>query len=219
MQATARADVERLRAFDGPTISDAVENLTKRDRTTGFTGSEIRCLGPDLVPVAGFAVTAMADCTTPGPPPKDQGKRPELWRLIDASPKPVIVVIQHVDNHPERGSVMGDVVTTIAMRCGAVGLVTNAAVRDYPPMREMGFAVFSRGTVTSRGNNYTISVGHDVTVGGMTVGMGDIVFGDSNGVVMIPRDLPLTDLFAEIERVRADDAARIAEIKAPGYRP
>ena len=214
-----KSDLDRLLALEAPTISDAVENLTGRDRTTGFTGSEIRCLAPELGPVVGYAVTAVADCTTPGPPPKDQGKRPDLWRLIEASPKPAIVVIEHVENHPERGSVFGDVVTTIAMRCGAIGLVTNAAVRDFPPIRAMGFHVFSRGTVTSRGNNTAIAVGEPVTVSGMLVRMGDLVFGDSNGVVLIPKELPLGDLFAEVERVRADDSARIAAAKAPGFRP
>ncbi|MBV8602359.1 MAG: hypothetical protein JO359_12410, partial [Candidatus Eremiobacteraeota bacterium] len=46
-------ELDRLRVFDAPTISDAVENLTGRDRTTGFSGSDIRCLDPLASPGIG----------------------------------------------------------------------------------------------------------------------------------------------------------------------
>ena len=209
-------DLGRLRTFDGPTLSDAIENLTGRDRTTGFAGSDIRCLDPEISPMIGFAVTATVDCTKPGPWP-GRGKQSDLWRLLETAPKPAVVVLQHPGPNPERASVFGDVVATIAQRFGAVGLVTDGSVRDFPAIRQLRFGVWARGTVTSRGNNTTLSVGGEVTLSGMNVTTGDLVFADTNGVVLIPKATALDDLFREVAKVREADAERIQLITTPDF--
>ena len=209
-------DLERLRTLEGPTLSDAVENLTRRDRTTGFAGAEIRCLDPLASPGIGFAVTGIVDNTTPGEW-KGRGKQSDLWRLLEKAPKPAIVVLQHPGSHPERASVFGDVVATIAQRLGAVGLVTDGSVRDFPAIMALRFGVWARGTVTSRGNGTTLAVGEDVSIAGMAVRQGDLIYADTNGVLAIPQELEPAELLAEVERVRKSDAERIQMILSPGF--
>ncbi|MBV8600622.1 MAG: RraA family protein, partial [Candidatus Eremiobacteraeota bacterium] len=154
--------------------------------------------------------------TTPGTW-KGRGKQSDLWRLLEKAPKPAIVVLQHPGPHPERASVFGDVVATIAQRLGAVGLVTDGSVRDFPAIMALRFGVWARGTVTSRGNGTTLAIGEEVSISGMQVGQGDLIYADTNGVVAIPKGLGLEELLAEVERVRKSDAERVRMILSPEF--
>lgn len=216
IQAANQQDLQRLKTLDVPIVSDAIEAFKLRDATEGFTGSEIRCLTPQLGPMLGYAVTAVVDCMTPGPRP-GKGKQPELWQLLERSPLPAVLVFAHGEKNIERASVLGDIVARTALRLGAAGLVTNAAVRDLEPTAQLGFKVFARGTVVSRANNTTLSIGGDVQVSGMHVRMGDLIFGDANGCVVIPKEIALADLFREIEAAQESERRRVAVIEGPDF--
>ena len=82
----------------------------------------------------------------------------------------------------------GGVVCFAAMQRGAVGAIVDGAITDVGQIRDMGFPVYFRSVsaVTGRLLGYGGSVGLPVTVGGVRVCPGDIVFGDENGVAIIP---------------------------------
>jgi regulator of RNase E activity RraA len=97
----------------------------------------------------------------------------------------------------------GEITTAEAKRKGLAGLVADGNVRDIDGIRKRKFAVFARGTtprVMGRGSLGEVNV--PVRCGGAVVMPGDIVVGDSDGVVVVPRDKA-----AEILRLALDIVA------------
>lgn len=73
------------------------------------------------------------------------------------------------------------------------GAVIDGAVRDAAGLRELGFPTFCRGT-TPRNYHYPAegeygAVNVPVVCGGVIVSPGDLILGDDDGVVVVPRDL------------------------------
>ncbi|MFC3765366.1 RraA family protein [Tenggerimyces flavus] len=178
--------------YDSATISNAIETFGVRPRTDGFADSTIRCLYPDLAPIAGRAVTCRFEN---GPDTKSKPNLlPELFDIIHAMDEPVVVVCGHIGPDPARSCVVGDLMAAMLQRLGAVGLVTDCGARDLDVVRRRapGFQVFARGTVASHGNGTVVEVGEVVTIGGLTVSTGDIVHGDHNGVVSVPERIAVS---------------------------
>ena len=102
----------------------------------------------------------------------------------------------------------GDITSLEAAGRGVAGAVVGGAVRDTAEIIEMGFPLFCRA-ITLRGP----AAGPDgaidlpIVVGGIAVRPGDVVFGDDDGVVVIPLD--------EIDAVIA--AARAKLVKEKGW--
>lgn len=80
----------------------------------------------------------------------------------------------------------GEVLTTAAEAAGLAGLVIDGCVRDVDALAAHGFAVFSTGiALPGATKKFPGSVGEPIRVGGVTVGTGDWVVGDADGVVVI----------------------------------
>ena len=69
------AELDELRRYNTPTISNAIELFDVRPRNTGFLPHQIRCLLPDLGVVVGYAVTSHAELRGPSP----ARRRPTCW--------------------------------------------------------------------------------------------------------------------------------------------
>jgi 4-hydroxy-4-methyl-2-oxoglutarate aldolase len=179
--------LDRLRAIDSPTISNAIETFDVRDRTEGFTGNDIRCLFPHLGVMLGYAVTAICD-DRPGPLLGRQAYY-EWLEAIEAAPKPVVCVFQDVSYNRVRACYMGEMMATFAKKLGAVGLITDGGVRDLAEVEALGFQYFSPGPVASHGNFAITKVGVPVTVSGMHVEPGALIHADHNGIVLIPDEI------------------------------
>lgn len=193
--------LEKLRAIDGPTLSNAIESFKVRDRSQGFMSMDIRCLFPELGTMVGYALTATADSTTPGDPPARSGWF-KLWEALDAAPKPAILVIKDVTSTPRLSCHFGDVMANIASRLGAEGVITDGGVRDTAEVRRLGFRFFAPGVVVSHGNFQILDVEVPVEVGGLPVDPGDLLHASEDGVLKLPHEL-VDQLPAEVERVRA----------------
>jgi 4-hydroxy-4-methyl-2-oxoglutarate aldolase len=137
--------------------------------------------------------------------------------MLERSPRPAVLVFEHPERGKLHGSVFGDVITHIALRYGAIGCVSNGAVRDAAPTKRLGFQLFANGTVASHANNTTLRAGEEVTISGMRVRTGDLLFGDENGVVCIPRELRIADVLARCEAIKHSEAARIARAEAADF--
>lgn len=206
----------RLAAIDSPTVANAIEAFDVRDPTAGYASLQLRCMFPELPPIVGYAVTCRVDSTTAG---KGRPTRlHELYRAVEASPKPAIVVMHDVSSHPERSCHAGDVMSTFFQRLGAVAVVTDGGVRDLAGVRQRapGFQMFAAGVVVSHGIPIIVEVGNDITVCGMPVRGGDLLHGDANGMVTIPQ--AIAHLVAdEAEKVWAKEAAVVAQVKAEDF--
>jgi 4-hydroxy-4-methyl-2-oxoglutarate aldolase len=86
-------------------------------------------------------------------------------------------------------AVIGDIVAAVGRNRGVRGFVIDGAVRDRPGLIAAGVPVFARAiTPNSCAKSGPGRVGFPVSVGGVAVASGDIILGDIDGVVVVPRD-------------------------------
>lgn len=94
-------------------------------------------------------------------------------------------------------AVAGGNMCAVAQRHGIAGLVVDGVIRDLAEVRELGLPVFARGVIPVPGAKNAIApLNEPVRCGGITVGPGDIVVADEEGVAVVPaarRDEVLTD--------------------------
>jgi 4-hydroxy-4-methyl-2-oxoglutarate aldolase len=83
----------------------------------------------------------------------------------------------------------GELLTTAAVARGAAACVTDGLVRDVRHIRKMKFPVFNGGIgpLDSKGRGRMIEMDRPVVCAGVRVCTGDTVFGDVDGVVVIPQ--------------------------------
>ncbi|ONI82971.1 hypothetical protein ALI144C_18140 [Actinosynnema sp. ALI-1.44] len=97
-----------------------------------------------------------------------------------------------IEARGETGSAtLGDILATRAVSRGAAGVVTDGGVRDYDAVAATGLPVFSLGAHPAVLGRRHVPWDVDVAVacGGTTVLPGDVIVGDSDGVIVIPPHL------------------------------
>ncbi|CAB1060718.1 Demethylmenaquinone methyltransferase-like protein [Olavius sp. associated proteobacterium Delta 1] len=112
--------------------------------------------------------------------------------------QPGDIIVAATDGHPNAGY-FGDLMATSAMARQIGGLAVDGCVRDSSEIIEMGFPVFSRGTCMRGTVKQTLgSVNQSILFGDVIVNPGDLVLGDEDGIVIIPR----TEMEAVLEAAR-----------------
>ncbi len=98
------ADLEALRAFDTPTICNALEVVAPSRRALGFNRRPLVAPFPAMKPVVAFARTATIRSREPHPRgPREAGKLTlAYYEHVAAAPMPSIAVIQDLDG-PDAG--------------------------------------------------------------------------------------------------------------------
>lgn len=180
------AIIDYLKTVDAPTLSNAIEILKVRPRNEGFSPFQVRCLFPEFGRMAGYAVTAQVETMSTGK--ADWKVFMELYEAVAQSPKPAVVAFQEIGPHPDYAAHCGEIMATIFTRLGAVGLVTDCAVRDIPEVRAMKFQYFACGAVASHAYFRIVRVGLPVQVRGLTIRPGDLLHGDENGIIVVPHE-------------------------------
>jgi regulator of RNase E activity RraA len=104
----------------------------------------------------------------------------------------------------------GELLTTRARYLGAAGCITDGCVRDVRRIREYGFPVFCGGMhptdTKHRGKMMAVDV--PARLGGVKIESGDLVIGDVDGIVFVPR-LIVDDVVAKaLEKVRTENLFR-----------
>ena len=99
------------------------------------------------------------------------------------------VVVLACNGPTERIAPWGELLSTAAQARGATGCLTDGLVRDVKQIRAMGFAVFHGGIgpIDTKGRARMVDRDVPVECAGVAIGPGDIVFGDIDGVVVIPK--------------------------------
>ena len=199
-----REEMDRLRAFDSPTICNAIETFKLRHRLEGYMGPDIRCIYPTMGVMLGYAVTITINTVY-----TDRPLNRALWfqflEQLKTFPEPRVLVMQDESESPCRSSFPGEIVSSTLKRLGVIGLITNGAVRDVEQVRAIGFHYFAGGIVASHGKIEAVASMTPVTISGLTVRPGDLIHADLNGIVHIPE---------EIGRRVAQEAQRIVETEA-----
>ncbi len=104
----------------------------------------------------------------------------------------------------------GELLSTAASYRGAVGCITDGLVRDVRQIRAMNFPVFHGGIgpLDSQGRGRVMAIDVPVECAGVPVRSGDLVFGDVDGVVVIPREIEDAVLKAALEKVKGENRTR-----------
>ncbi|WP_261164699.1 RraA family protein [Microbacterium sp. Marseille-Q6965] len=170
-----------------PSVSDALQSLGVH----GYVSSRIhRITGTKIV---GPAVTVKEEPTDEHVPPV------HALEAIDEAPAGAVIVIDNGGEAEVAG--WGGIMTAGAVANKLAGVVLDTGVRDVDEIeRDYGFTVFavSQSPSTTLGRFRTVSKGEPVHIGGVAVAQGDLVVGDRDGVVIVPRAL-------------VDEVRRIAE--------
>jgi len=105
-----------------------------------------------------------------------------------------------------RFALWGELMTRRAMHCGAAGAVLDGFSRDTRGVLASGFPVFSRGSYAQdqavRGKVVDFRV--PIEMEGARVEPGDILFGDMDGVCVVPRAAEREVLARALEKARAE---------------
>lgn len=120
-----------------------------------------------------------------------EGENPyavEIALLDDLKPGEVPVLA--CNGPTNRIAPWGELLTTASKARGAVGCVTDGLVRDVRHIKALQFPVFHGGIgpLDSRGRARMTEMDTPVECGGVKVRSGDIIFGDIDGVVIIPQE-------------------------------
>ena len=207
--------LEKLKAFDTPTICNAMELIDSSFRRSGFTTKQLVAPFPDLPPMVGYARTASIRSVHPHEldSKAQRAQRIGYYEYIAEAPNPQIVVIQDLDG-PDvgYGAFWGEVQSTIHSALGCVGVVTDGCIRDIPQWAP-GLNVLAGSIKPSHAYVHLADYGKEVRVAGMVVRSNDLIHADQHGAVVIPEaiaeKLPAAcDLMARKEAVILDLARK-----------
>jgi regulator of RNase E activity RraA len=106
----------------------------------------------------------------------------------------------------------GELMSTRAAKLGAVGAVVDGYSRDTTGILEMNFPTFSHGRYAQdqapRGKVIDFRV--PLEIGGVRVNSGDIVFGDIDGVCIVPREAEEEIITKSLEKARGEKLVKKA---------
>lgn len=143
-----------------------------------------------------------------------QGDNLMFHKAMDlAKPGDVIVIDA---GGMENRAIFGELMVTYCKRRGIAGIIVDGAIRDYETISEMDFPVYARG-VNPNGpyKNGPGEIGSVISVGGITVHPGDIIVGDSDGVIVINPEYAEI-LARRVKAVFAKEAAIMKTIEEEG---
>ena len=146
----------------------------------------------------------------------------EIALVDDLKPRDVVVLA--CNGPTDRIAPWGELLSTAATARGASGCVTDGLVRDVRQIVAMRFPVFHGGIgpLDTRGRARMVERDTRVECAGVAVRSGDIVFGDVDGVVVIPHEREREVIALAVAKVsgenRTRDALRRGELLHDVYR-
>lgn len=182
-------------------VGDVLDQMGHR---VHFLPPAIRPLRADMI-VAGRAAPAIVG-DAPGTPQDRFGK---LLEALD-SLRENDVYITNGGQTPY--SLWGELMSTRAQHLKVAGCVLNGYCRDEAGILELGFPTFCRGSyaldISFRGK--VLAYGVPTQVGDVPVSPGDIVFGDRDGVLIVPANVAPEVFDRALEKVRGENQVREA---------
>lgn len=124
--------------------------------------------------------------------------------LIDSLKRDEIPVF--ACSNPARVAPWGELLSTAAKARGAAGALMDGCTRDVRAIRAMGFPVFHGGIgpLDSKGRGRIMAIDVPIECAGVPIAPGDLIFGDADGVVVIPKSVETKVLELAFEKVTGE---------------
>lgn len=189
-------NVARAARLDTATLSDALDRL-------GINGQCYRIKPRD----GGFRMAGRAWTLLYGPAGNPAGT---VGDYIDDVPPGSVIVLDNGGR--DNATVWGDILTEIAHRRGIAGTVIDGICRDVALCLELGYPVYSKDHWMRTGKDrvQVEATGVPVNIGDVRVAPGDLLRGDADGVVVIPKDFEDRVLEVAEDIEQAEQAIREA---------
>jgi len=164
----------RLKKLSASTISDALDKLGIAGQCFG-----IKPLSNDFRAFGRAFTIKMIPCTS---------KKGTVGDFLDDVPPGSMITID--SGGTMDATVWGDILTYAAHKNEIAGTVINGVCRDILKSIELNYPIFSKGVYMRTGKSRLMVETYDlpVNIGGVSVYPGDIIVGDHDGVVVIPKD-------------------------------
>ena len=109
----------------------------------------------------------------------------------------------------------GELLSTASKARGAAGALMDGLTRDVRAIRAMQFPVFAGGIgpLDSKGRGKIIALDVPVEVAGVKIASGDLVFGDADGVVVVPQAIEAQVIAAAFEKLKGEHST-LADLQA-----
>ncbi len=178
-----------------------------------FLPPQIRPIDPDMVAIGRAMPVLEADCfeaisTGPDIQVMAQSFGLMLEALDNLKPHEIYVCT----GASPRYALWGELMSTRAMKLGAVGVVADGYVRDTKGILDLGFPTFAYGSYAQdqgpRGKVIDYRV--PIEIEDVRIKPGDIIFGDIDGVCVIPQEAEEEIFMGAIEKARGEKAVQKA---------
>ncbi len=149
--------------------------------------------------VAGLAFTVKS-----APNVKITGEMTFRTRMLEELPKNTIVTWD--TSGDEKATLWGGVMTATAVGLGVKGAVIDGGIRDTHQILEKDFPVFYKHRIPngSLGRCLITHYQIPVKIGDVVIRPGDVVLGDIDGVVVVPRDIAY-EVLVRAEEIKANE--------------
>ena len=190
-----RLDADLLQRFNGLASSNLADAMGRFN----FMDPGIRSRSG--LPLCGLAVTV--NCR-----PADNLM---VHKALEVAAPGDVVVVNTCGN--TTSSVFGELMCTTAVAATLGGIVVDGAIRDVEAIARLGLPAFSR-SVSPGGcdKDGPGEINVPISCGGTAVMPGDIIVGDDDGVVVVPR-AHADEVLGLVEKLMQRERARIAEIR------
>ena len=188
------SNVARASRLDTATLSDALDRH-------GLAGQCYK-IKPRS---ASFRMTGRAWTLQYGPAGKPPGTVGDF--IDDIEPGTVVVL---ANNGRDDVTVWGDILTEVAHHKGIAGTVIDGINRDVALALELGYPIYSRDNWMRTGKDrvQVEATQIPVSIGNVRIAPGDLLRGDADGVVAIPRQFEDKVLDSAEQIQQAEDAIR-----------
>lgn len=181
-------------------VCDVMDELGYREQAMH---QRLRPLEPDTV-LAGRAKTILAV---------------DVYHIVEEPYKMEIEALDSVKedevpvvctNESSNNGVWGELLSTATRMRGGAGAVVDGLMRDTKGIRKLGFPVFASGykPLDSRGRGLVIDYDCPIVAGGVKVFPGDVIFGDFDGVVVIPKAIFAQVMKMALEKLEKENCTR-----------
>ena len=182
--------------LSSPMLSDILDDLNITQNLI------IQSLKPNLQykKILGFAKTLKLRKK------RQTDKLEDIYKALDSYDKIIPGDIIVVENEIPDYAYFGELNCNLAIRAGAIGAIIGGKTRDSEAVKSHHFPVFSTGNVCIdvRGRAVLDSLSQSIVIDDVVVYEGDLIFGDCEGIVVIPKNKIDIVIKEAMNRIRSE---------------